>query len=258
MMEFARGANGIIYFADHIRLGPVAVKKVQNDDQGRRESEMLRRVAEANGGCPRHVCRLYESFEDGLDFCMVLERFRAPLDTYCYNKSSPHSLISIGLESAKGILEMDRAGIVDDDVKPANMSITESGRLAHIDLGCARPFGQPPLGFTVEYVAPEIEAQIASNTSPIFSWGRCMEFFALGSPGLAPANMLCDRLGWIGRKFSDLIMLCCHPEPGLRPTPGELVAAMREIRNASVRCAHCPEGYYRFADAPCRVCGGNS
>jgi serine/threonine protein kinase len=256
MREIGRGGNGIVHSAVHDRLGPVILKQVQNDNFGANERDMLRRVADANRPAPRHVCRIYDAFVVKMDLYLVLEPFEAILDKYRWDQASPYSLLNIALETAKGLLEMERAGVIDDDVKPENIGMTADGRIAHIDLGAARLSGQPPFGYTEGFVSPEVLDGNPSDTSPAHGWGRSMEFFAVGQHGLAPDTRLVDVHPWLGTAFSALIFECCSGRPEDRPSAAALVDRLRAIRSDTRNCGSCPEGYRRFGDAPCFRCGG--
>ena len=256
--EITRTERAIIYRAvDEADGCLVAAKLVQNDVHGKHEIEMLQRVQQANPAGPAHVMRLLDTHEDGDDLWMVLELFNATVSKFDPWKITPLALMSIAADSAKGLVEMARAGVVDDDVKPQNIAIkARSGRVVHIDLGCARRSGQKPRGYTPDYVAPEIEQGIPSDTSPCYGWGRTMEFLAIGKIGLGPNYLLSSYVPWMGREFARLVAQCCEPDPDRRPSIEELYRLVKEIVRERRRCPKC--NAIRFANGACPTCGNSS
>lgn len=250
-----RGAYGIVYEAHHPKKGKTAVKQINNDAQGMREIKMMQRIAAANAQSLRHTCQIYDWNTKDYDLWFAMEYFHTPLERYDPNFASPYAILSIGMASAKGLLEMWNADVVDDDVKPANLAMTEDGRLAHIDLGCARLRGERPSGYTEDFAAPELISGKASDTTSVYAWGRMMEYFAYGRTGIYPHYILSDLIPWVGLSFAKLVKDCCNEIPNHRPEPPELVRRMRDIRHQRRRCPRCADQFYMFADAVCPTCG---
>ena len=215
---------------------------------------MLRLVANANPGGPAHVMRLLDTHEVEDNLWLALEFFDSPLDSLDPQQMTSLALMSIAADSAKGNVEMIRAGVIDYDVKPANIAFKKrSGRAAHLDLGCARLFGQKPVGYTPDYVAPEIKRRIPSDTSPCYGWARTMEEIVTGKFGLGPDNILSDYVPWVGREFARLVAQCCHEDPRRRPSVTELYERVKfEVLNKK-RCRHC--NAVMFRDGRCVNCG---
>lgn len=253
--EISRGANGIVYEAFHPVYGRVALKQIQHDKLGLHEIEMMLRVMQACNDEPRHVCRIFDAEPNDLDLWIAMEYFDLCLEVFNPALVSPFALIRVGMDSAKGILEMHRAGIINDDIKPDNMGITADGRLAHYDLGCARLRNGPSLGYTKDFAAPELLKDKTSDRTDIFSWGKSMEYLASGQTDVNPKRSLSDVVPWIGNQFSELVRDSCQKSPRKRPSQEELVQRMREIRNAHGRCRHCPGEYVIFGDGFCPQCG---
>ena len=202
---------------------------------------------------PVHVMHLLDSHEDKDDLWLVLEYFNCTLDAVDHLEMTQLALMSISADTAKGLREMQCAVVVDDDVKPANMAFkARSGRVAHLDLGCARLAGEPPLGSTAGYSAPEIAMGIASDTSPCYGWARTMEYLAFGKIGLGPDDLLCDYVPWVGRAFANLVGQCCHDDPDRRPVVEDLDRNLKKIMGARVRCPRC--NAVKFPDGQCPCC----
>jgi len=252
--EFARTTQAIVYHgADSGTKQPVVLKLV-SIDAGRHEVKMLQTIQDSNPGGPVHVAHLLGSCEDGPDLWMVLESFDETVDRIDPAAMVPLALMHIAVDTAKGLVEMHRAGIVDDDVKPYNMAFkTGSGRVAHIDLGYARRSGDIPIGSTVGWTAPEIKDHQPSETSPCYGWARSMEFLTKGKVGLGPDYRLDMFVPWVGSKFAELIAMCCEPDPDDRPSVPQLYEAVKRLVQAKTRCA-CSNAV-RFHDGACPNCG---
>ena len=253
--ELMRTDRAIVYRGvDDTRDRPVAVKLVQNDGYGKHEITMLRRVQRANPAGPAHVMRLLHTHEDGDDLWLVLELFNATLSQMASRKLTPLALMSIAVDSAKGLVEMQRAGIVDDDVKPENVALkAASGRVAHIDLGCARLRREKPKGYTPDYAAPEIQCGTPSDTSPCYGWGRTIEFLAAGRIGMAPDTLLTSCVPWIAEPFARLVARCCESDPDKRPSVDKLYRTVKQLVQERRRCSCC--NAVMFRDGICPNCG---
>jgi serine/threonine protein kinase len=253
--EIARTDRAIVYRALVEGTGePAAAKLLRNDRDGHHEIEMLERVLASVSPGPVHVVRLKDRYEDGDNLWLFVEYFDSTLEDLRPMEMTPLALMSIALDSSKGLVEMFRAGVVDDDVKPGNIAFKfRSGRVAHIDLGCARLTGHKPVGYTPHYAAPEIEVGHPSDTSPCYGWARTMEEIVTGKYGLGPSDLLTDCVPWVGREFARLVAGCCHEDPRRRPHVPELYDLVKQEIQRKVRCPRC--NAVRFHDAGCVCCG---
>lgn len=253
--ELTRTERAILYVGKDASTGePVIAKLVRNDCFGQNEVAMLRTVAQASPDGPSHVVRLIKAIEVNGNLCMVLEPFDETLDQLDAGRMTPLALMSIAVGAAKGLAEMYRAGVVDDDVKPGNIAFKRrSGRVAHIDLDCARRTGEKPVGYTREYAAPEVIACQSSDTSPCYGWGRTMEFLACGKIGLGPDYRLDTFVPWVGAAFAELVARCCMPNPRGRPSVPDLCDLAQHLVRTRVRCRYCKA--ITFPDASsCHQC----
>ncbi len=253
--ELTRNRRVVIYTATDTRTqASVVLKRAQYNAEGQHERDMFQQLMAAYPDGPSHVVHLLDSMEDSPDLWLVLERFDHTADELDPERMTPLALMSIALGSAKGLAEMERAGIYDDDVKPNNIAFkTGNGHVAHIDLGYARRAGEPPRGHTPLYAAPEIVAGRSSETSPCYGWARTMEFLSLGRVGLGPDYRLDQFVPWMGKRFAALAAACAHPDPGARPSITELRLAVKESVHRRRRCVRC--NAICFPDAACRGCG---
>lgn len=253
--EITRTVRVIVYRATENYSGKlVAAKLLRNDAEGHREVSLLRRVMAANTPRAVHVVELKHVYEDRDNLWVMVEYFDSTLLDLRPAEMTPLALMSIALDSAKGLVEMYRARVIDDDVKPGNIAFKHgSGRAAHIDLGCARVIGEKVAGYTPEYVAPEIEAGHPSDTSPCYSWARTMEQIVTGKFGLGPRDLLSDYVPWVGRTFSRFVAQCCLENPHRRPHMTELYDLVKREIQEKTRCPRC--NAIRFRDGSCVCCG---
>ena len=253
--ELLRTTQSIIYNAAEASTGEeVIIKQVKNDAQGNHELHMLELVMQASGPYgPKHVGHLLHVHEDDLDLYLVLELFDGLVADLSPDDMTALAVMNIALDAANGLVEMDRAGIVDDDVKPANMAFKKrSGRQVHIDLGYARLAGQKPVGYTDDYGAPEIRAGVASSTSPCYGWGRSIEWLCCGRVGVGPKYRLNEFIPWIGKDFALLIARCVEPQPTRRPSVHELHSRVVDCVKRRRRCERC--NTLCFGDGGCPNC----
>jgi serine/threonine protein kinase len=252
--EIARTELSVVYRAEDERTGTrAAVKLVNNDHHSQREIEMHNRVAQANPSGPGHVMRLLDTYVDGDYRWIALEYFDSTLERIDSSRLTPLALMSIAVDSAKGLVEMYRADVIDDDVKPGNIAFkAESGRAAHLDLGCARLAGEVPVGYTPEYVAPEIRSHKPSNTSPCYGWARSMEYLVIGGGDPGDRHILSDAVPWVGRDFARLVHECRRKNPDRRPPVPALYERMKQIVQRRRRCRCC--NAIAFDDGVCVNC----
>ncbi|MCL4218028.1 MAG: protein kinase [Candidatus Hydrogenedentes bacterium] len=252
--EIARTERAIVFKGTENGTGkPVALKLMNDDWPGQHEIKMLKHMNSHSRSGPVHVLRLLDTYEDHPNLWLVLEYFDATIDELLPQEVSPLTLMTIAADSAKGLVEMDRVDIVDDDVKPTNIAFKAgSGRVAHLDLGCARFRGEKVIGSTDGFVAPEVRKGVPSDSSPCYGWARTMQFLVTGQTDLAPTTLLSDWLPWVGRDFAKLIVQCCHHNPRRRPSVEDLYNRIKGIVNERKRCRRCNAMVFR--DGQCRNC----
>jgi serine/threonine-protein kinase len=114
--------------------------------------------------------------------------------------------IDVGVQIAAALETIHRAGLVHSDLKPANVFITDTGRIKILDFGLAMPLDADEAGRhagrrtdrevlgTASYISPEriLRAPI-DHRSDLFSFGAVLYEVAFGrSPfaGASPADTL--------------------------------------------------------------------
>ena len=215
---------------------------------------MLERVMAAHPRGPGHVMQLLGTHEHAPDLWLALEKFDHTVEELAPERMTPMVLMTVAYGSVKGLVEIEQAGIVDDDVTPKNIAFkSDNGHVAHIDLGYARLPGDPPRGYTEQYAAPEIVNGVPSDTSACYGWARTIEFLCYGRADLGPHHSLHDLLPWVGPRLASLVVACTLPNPERRPSVSELAHTVRDIVRHRRRCP-CSNAIM-FRDGVCPNCG---
>jgi serine/threonine protein kinase len=157
----------------------------------------------------RRICTVYDVSDcDGWP-CIVMERLAGqtlqarlaagPLDTF--------DVIDIAAEIVAALAAVHRAGLVHQDIKPANVFVTTTGCIKLLDFGLAaacgafpsgpgwsRRTGRPSVLGTTNYISPERILRLpADPRSDLFSLGAVIYEMAVGRPPFA-ARSTADAL----------------------------------------------------------------
>ena len=182
--KLGSGGMGVVYRAMDTRLDrPVALKFLP-PDLTRDEIAKTRFVQEAKAASAldhQNICTIHEIGEsDDWQLYLVMA---------CYDGATLKQRIADGalsltesldvaIQTAEGLAEAHRAGMVHRDIKPANLMVTSSGVVKILDFGLAKLVGsegitQPGtvLG-TVAYMSPEqLQGQPVDQRTDIWSLG---------------------------------------------------------------------------------------
>jgi Protein kinase domain/PQQ-like domain len=158
----------------------------------------------------------------------------------------PGELWRLAAGLAEALHDIHRAGVVHRDLKPSNVLLAEDGPKV-IDFGISRPFdselrtetgkviGTPP------FMAPE-QFRTPRDVGPaadVFALGCLLVHAARGrgpfdaeSPYLVAYQVVHDEpdLGEVPPELRPLVERCLAKEPAGRPTPRELMVALRGTR----------------------------
>ncbi|WP_406862379.1 PQQ-binding-like beta-propeller repeat protein [Streptomyces sp. HUAS MG47] len=156
---------------------------------------------------------------------------------------SPAELRRLTAGLAEALRDIHRAGVVHRDLKPGNVLLTDSGPKV-IDFGISRPsdsdvrtetgklIGSPP------FMAPE-QFQRPREVGPaadVFALGSVLVHAATGtgpfdsdSPYIVAYQVVHDEADLTGvpEELAPLVARCLAKEPGERPTPDEIMAALQ-------------------------------
>lgn len=252
--ELGRGAFGVVYKALHDSGKTFAVKVIANDDHGCNEVAIHEQVRAVFPYGPVHLVRYVDYKCLGSNLYLILEYFEYNGDGICPGKRTPYGLMNIAQDTAKGAAELAKAGIVHDDLKPSNICCTSSGRLVWTDFGGARFRHQTTIrGYTEGFAAPEIYDGKSTETSPIYSWARCIEYFLYGDVGVVGnLHSMSEIVWWVGPEFSNILTACLDESPTRRPTALELEHRVRTCVRKACPCGRCGSIY--FSDSYCPFC----
>ena len=144
--ELARGGMGLVYEADHVRMGRRAVKvllpKYAQDPVFRQRFEREIRVA-AKLNSP-HVVTTHHAGECDGQLFLAMEYLDGPsLETWLETRPVPvtaREVLSVACQLLAGLTDLHKSGIIHRDIKPQNAMLDPRtpGRVKLIDIGLAR------------------------------------------------------------------------------------------------------------------------
>jgi pimeloyl-ACP methyl ester carboxylesterase len=256
--RIGEGGMGVVYRARDTRLGrDVALKflHVQHSEH----SERLRREARALAALNHpNILTIHDMDEVEGQPYLVLEWLGGGTlrERQTPGRSSESDFLDIALPIADALAAAHEQGIIHRDVKPANVLVTEDGRIKLADFGLAKLRDVDPdvtrtagaVG-TVAYMSPEqADGQELGPASDIFSFGvLSYEQLAGERPfvGPGPAAVLSaivrgshvplkDRRSDLSAQVIGVVERCLATDPRARFQSGrDLAAALRLSRASS-------------------------
>lgn len=185
--EAGRGAMGIVYRAEDVLLRrTVALKSLVG--KGTVDAEALERIVrEAQAMAALNhpgICTLYGTDEHDGTPCLVMEFVEGySLDRRRETRLSCEQVIDIGVQTAAALEAAHNAGVIHRDVKPANILLTDSGKVKLTDFGIAHRDGgaQASPGGSIRYMSPQQAQGLEVDArADVYSLGAVLYELAAG------------------------------------------------------------------------------
>jgi serine/threonine protein kinase len=214
LRQVGDGGMGVVYAAmDHRLRRPVALKFVSKQLSVGASAALLFHEAEAIARVSSpHVCQVFDVDHHHGRPCIVLELLEG-VDLkrdMAARRLDTSAIIERCLQIAEALEAAHAAGIVHQDIKPANLFLTTGGTVKILDFGLAVDLfdttpampldadGRNSLFGTVNYIAPERLLQLPiTGRSDLFSLGAVMYEMATGRQpftGKTPGDTLLNVL----------------------------------------------------------------
>ncbi len=270
--ELGRGGMGVVFQAEHrFSCRPVALKLLpyrlgadlpQRQAQFRQEADAISRLRHPHivpiysfgeeGGYSYYVMQLIS----GMTLSSVIERLRERDEPYqCrrrrkallppetariaierLQRGSWKAFAGMGVQVAEALQHAHAAGVLHNDIKPANIMLDATGRAVVTDFsgnglvdGVAEEEQRMALG-TLRYMAPERLQKHSDARSDVYALGVTLYELATQTPAFAnlPAARLTEAIErgdiipprWyapdLPREFAAIIVRAIHPDPEQR------------------------------------------
>lgn len=165
---------------------------VSPDVYGRDSREHATLEASILAGLPARIPapRLIDWIESDGNVYLLLEyvpgRQLADEESRSARVGSARTAVDLAREIAQVISEVNHEGIVHRDVKPSNLLVLPSGRVAPVDFAFAYRLGAdtgPPIGYgTPGFTDPDVSMSVPpSMEADVFGWGASMHWLLTGS-----------------------------------------------------------------------------
>src|SRR5256885_3208843 len=245
LRELGRGGFGVVYEALDPELGrKVAIKVLRRLDRRLDDAERkrLREEAEAVARLDHPaIVTLHDAGTCPKGPYLVFELLRGdPLDVRLqHGRLKPLEALRIAIEVAKALAHAHARGVVHGDLKPANVFLTEDGRVKLLDFGLAHLLGGEDRrrGGTPAYMPPEqARGEAVDARADVFAFGAMMHEGLSGKlpfevrdgrsavlEGEAPSPLAAK----VPKAVASFIARCLSVDATQRPVSGE--AALEEL-----------------------------
>ncbi len=182
--ELGRGGMGVVYRAEDTKLGRQAAIKLlpvhlSGDDAAKKR--FINEAKTASALDHPNICTIYEIDEiEGGRIIMAMAYYEGETlrDRIEGGRLEIEEAVDIALSAARGLAKAHEGRIVHRDVKPANILVTEDGRIKILDFGLAKLAGGTRLTRdgstlgTAEYMSPEqVQGGDVDHRTDIWSLG---------------------------------------------------------------------------------------
>jgi eukaryotic-like serine/threonine-protein kinase len=215
------GGTGVVYEADDTRLQRRVALKFSSSKRslGASALRLLQEGVALAAIDHAHICRVYDvDLHQGRP-CIVMERLEGTdlKQHMAGRKLGLPEIVSITLQIVDALEAAHLAGIIHQDIKPANIFITARGAVKLLDFGLAEtrrhsgaPAGTPAAGRevlgTISYLAPERILKLPiTPRSDLFSLGAVIYELATGQKpftGATPAETIFNVLDHEPRRIT--------------------------------------------------------
>jgi len=181
------GGMGIVYLAEHVKLGRKVAIKVLHAHLASNESIRTRFMNEAKTMAELqhpNIVNLHDYHEDEFGLYLIMEYVDGkPLDEYIEQVSGPipeEKAIQFFKQALSAFQYAHEKNVVHRDIKPSNLIITNEGKLKVLDFGIAKIVGNENYKLTktgahtgsVYYMSPEqVRGFDVDYRSDIYSLG---------------------------------------------------------------------------------------
>lgn len=243
--EAGRGAMGIVYRAQDVRLGRTVALKVLPEDLAHDPAAMQRLRREARIAASLNhpgICTLHgiEEYEGRL--CLVMEFLEGTaLDKLIATGPLPlDQAIDIAIQVSAALSFAHAHGIVHRDVKPGNLFVTRGGSAKVMDFGIAVAGDTGTAGGgTPHYASPEqTRGGTLDGRSDIFSFGAVLYEMLTGRPFFQDGDHPTSPVwaGNVSKAVERIVARCVEPDPGNRfQTAEEVRAALESVKKERSR-----------------------
>ena len=137
--ELGRGAFGVVFSVDDLRLGRRVALKVFHRQSSQSESRLIAEARAAASIDQENVCKIFAIDEMEGMLTMVMEYIHGgSLSDWMGKQMEPARAIHIAHQLACGLQAAHEKGVVHGDLKPANILLRESGTPVIVDFGMAK------------------------------------------------------------------------------------------------------------------------
>lgn len=183
-----------------------ALKQIRPEWESR---EVARRILENEAEVgqrvhSQHIVRVLEAKLDGTPRFVVLEWLEGT--TLAAMLSNQPISCTAALwrvrQCLQGLIDLEAAGFLHGDIKPANIFVQHDGTIKLIDLGFARRISSPSTGElagTPEFLAPELVAGCAAAADPA---GTSRDLYGMG---IVLYRLLTGRLPFQGDTLAEVL-----------------------------------------------------